>query len=138
MYICAQRVERPGESSGEQGINAYYYLHGSSSWQGHPPRQFLPESNPGVLADSLLELMPPGGNRVRSYIDIVAPDGTPLNHIVPAATSHGVISSFPVEWVQGNVWCRLGVERALAIDWKHELSRLLARVILLWKKQLPT
>lgn len=134
MYICAQRVIRPGGEA--QGINSYYYVHGPSDWQGRPPPEFLPQVNPGELADSLVEVDPPG-NRVRSYLDIVAPDHTPLGHLVHAARGVGVVPALPVTWVQGNVWCSFGAERALAVQWRQELQRLLARVAMLARRQLP-
>lgn len=136
MYVCAQRVQAvAGLQKGAQGINAFLYLHGHT-WNGPPSSEWLPETNPGVIADRMIEVPPPG-NRVRSYLDVVASDGTPLNHLVYAAGRPGLIHEFPATWVSGNVWCRLGIEGALAPEWTHELQRLLARIILLWKRQTP-
>ena len=134
MYVCAQRVFRPNDAA--QGINSFYYLHGPYVWQGALPTGLLPEENPGVFTDSIVEIDPPG-NRVRSYLDVVAPDGTPLGHLVHAVVSLGVAVALPVVWGQGNVWCRFGAEQALAVQWRHELQRLLARVVLLCRNQLP-
>lgn len=100
------------------------------------PEEFRPEVNPGVFADSIIELAPPG-NRVRSYLDIVAPDDTRLNLLVHAATAYGVPHTFPVEWTQANVWCRFGIELGLVNEWRNELHRLLARIALLLRRQLP-
>lgn len=134
MYICAQRVIRPGGEA--QGINSYYYVHGPYEWRERPPSEFLPETNPGDLADSVVELDPPG-NRVRSYLDIVAPDHTPLGHLVHAVRAVGVVTALPATWVQGNVWCSFGAERTLAVQWRQELQRLLARVAMLARRQTP-
>jgi hypothetical protein len=137
MYVCAQRVQAlAGPHMGRQGINSFLYLHGAYDWNGSPPPEWLPDDNPGVIADSVIEVPPPG-NRVRSYLDIVAPDSTPFNHLVHAAGHPGVVDELPATWVSGNVWCRFGTDGALAPQWQHELHRLLARVILLWKKQTP-
>jgi hypothetical protein len=137
MYFCAQRVLAVGgQHAGHQGINAFYYLHGPYEWNGAPPREWLPETNPGVFTDQMIEIPPPG-NRVRSYLDIVAPDSTQFNHIVQAASRPGVPHQLPTTWVHGNVWCRLGTDGALASAWKHELRQLLARIILLRKRQDP-
>lgn len=131
MYYCAQRVQ---SHDGTQGINAFLYLHGSYEWDGRPPLELAPERDPGVLADSTIEVPPPG-NRVRSYLDIVAPDSTPMNNIARAALSHPPVAKLPVDWVCANVWCRFGADLALAPQWRHELQRLLARIILLSKQQ---
>lgn len=137
MYLCAQRVlATAGPHKGTQGINSFLYLHGAQTWSGPPSADLLPDINPGTIADSLIEVPPPG-NRVRSYLDIVAPDGTRINHLVQAAGRAGVVSALPATWTAGNVWCHFGAEGALAPQWQHELQRLLARVVLLWKRQMP-
>ncbi len=137
MYICSQRVVKPGHDSPE-GINTFYYVHGPREWKGLPPSDMLPESNPGVLEDELLELSPPG-NRVRSYLDIVAPDGTRANAIVAAALHPpAVLQQFPATWIHGDVWCRFAVEGALASSWRNELHDLAYRIVALWRKRSAT
>lgn len=136
MYVCAQRVHATaGPHSGSQGINSFIYLHGPYTWQDLP-ENLWPEKNPGVFTDSLIEVPPPG-NRVRSYLDIVAPDGTTIHKLVHVAGNLTAVPQIPWTWSEGSVWCRFGVESALASEWQHELHRLLARVVLLLRRQTP-
>ena len=120
MYLVAQRVRRP--ATGEEGVNAYFYAHGAYVWQGPPP-DGVPERNPGNLMNSNIEVPPPG-NRVRSYLDIVAPDETPWTeireHFVAFAT---VASTRPLPWrmVRGRCLFRVDMEAALATSWQSEL-----------------
>jgi len=71
MYLTAQRVRA---ANGHQGVNTFIYRHGPDFWLGWPP--FLPEENPGTLFDHQLEVTPPRGNRVLSFLDIMAPDSS--------------------------------------------------------------
>jgi hypothetical protein len=138
MYISAHRVQAASRDGGfgRQGINAFYYRHGPQAWRGAPPEDFLPESNPGVFVDSSIEVPPPG-NRVRSYLDVVAPDGVPLAHLAAAITAVPRAESLPVTWTVGDIWCRFGAELGLAPQWRRELQRLFARVALLYREQEP-
>ncbi len=138
MYISAQRIQAPSPDGnpGPQGINAFYYSHGPQAWIGPPPANFLPETNPGVFVDSSIEVPPPG-NRVRSYLDVVAPDGAPLAQLAAAVAAVPGAASLPVMWTVGDVWCRFGAELGLAPQWRRELQRLFARVVLLYREQQP-
>ena len=77
MKLAAQRVMHPDTRA--QGINAFYYSHGMSVWSGRPP----PELGHGELQASHRGL-PPGGNQVLTYLDIVAPDETPTATVLQA------------------------------------------------------
>ncbi len=136
MYVTAQRVVSSARPDGrrDEGINAFYHLHGSFEWDDQPPPRFMPESDPGVPTDSHVEVRPPG-NRVRSYLDIVAPDATPLTDIMQAVAAVPTPTQLPVKWLRGPVFCRLGVELGLASSWRRELQRLSARVVLLLRQQ---
>ena len=135
MYLCSQRVVRP--ATGAEGINAFRYIHGPQQWLGEPPRSHRPEVKPGVLEAELVTVSPPG-NRVRSYLDVVAPDGTKPNAVAIAALRPPlVINRFPVEWTHGNVWCRFAVDGSLVGSWKQELELLAYRFVELWKSELP-
>ena len=69
MYAAAHRV---ASERGEEGINAYLHLHGAAfAWPDDPWR--LPETAPGDQVWAQIAV-PPGGNRVRSYLDVLAPD----------------------------------------------------------------
>lgn len=69
MLLTAQRVVSP---RGARGVNVYQYLHGSHTWT-RVPDYLLPDVNPGELVQQWLEV-PPGENRIVSYLDLVAPD----------------------------------------------------------------
>jgi hypothetical protein len=135
MYVTAQRVVAPQNTSraGAEGVNAFFYLHGRS-WSGPVPVDLLPEQNPGIATDSRIEVPPPG-NSVRSYLDIVAPDGTPLRVLGEAIAAMPQPTRFPTSWQSGTVLCRFGVELGLAASWQHELHRLFSRIVLLAREQ---
>jgi hypothetical protein len=79
MYVTAHRVRAP---SGELGINAFLHLHGGDyPWPADPSR--LPEAAPGKIARKAVAV-PPGGNTVLSYLDVLAPDGTPRSRVARA------------------------------------------------------
>ena len=122
MYITAQHVRA---HAGAEGINAFHYNHGPFGWQGLPP-QGIPDQNPGTLVSQRI-IVPPPGNRVRSYLDIVAPDETPWSEIRPAFmtfVSEAQSTPFPWTGVYGRVVFRLGMEQALANGWQREIAEL--------------
>jgi hypothetical protein len=122
MYLTAQRVR---SSAGAEGINSFFYAHGPNAWQGLPP-QGIPDRNPGnLVAQSIV--VPPPGNRVRSYLDVVAPDETPWSEIRPAfmaVVSEAQRRPFPWSGASGRVLFRLGMEQALAQLWQREIADL--------------
>jgi hypothetical protein len=69
VYLTSHHVASP--SSGHEGVNTFLYLHGSYTWTVLPPG--VPDQNPGTLTAQSISVRPPG-NRVRSYLDIIAPD----------------------------------------------------------------
>ena len=120
MYLAAQRVRRP--TSGEEGVNAFFYKHAGYSWDGLPP-DGIPDENPGELVRSTIAVPPPG-NRVRSYLDIVAPDETPWTEIRPAFVAFvSEAQAAPMPWtgVVGRCVFRAGMDAALAVGWEAEL-----------------
>ncbi len=124
MYATAHRVVSP--TIGEQGINAFHYLHGYE-WDAARLSEFLPETNPGPLFNDAVSVAPPG-NRVRSYLDVVAPDGT-IPGLVGQALADAISGeppqSFPATWTSGPLWFRFGLELALVPVWRQELRLLL-------------
>ena len=123
MYLTAQRVHSP--ATGNEGINAFFYVHGPHIWQGLPP-QGIPDQNPGELVAETVVIAPPG-NRVRSYLDVVAPDETPWTEIRPAFMAFvSDAQRRPLPWVGifGRCFFRLGVEHALAQRWQREIADL--------------
>ncbi len=134
MYATAHRVVSPTTSA--EGINAFHYLHGEYEWEGAPPPEFMPETNPGTLLNDSVAVPPPG-NQVRSYLDVVAPDGTALREIERALAdiaSRDAPSSFPAIWTSGRFWFRFGLEFALVPVWRQELELLLENVAAVLKQ----
>jgi hypothetical protein len=122
MYLSAQRVV---SGQNDQGLNAYCYLHGSFSWNGLPPPG-IPDQNPGELVDEAIEL-PGVGHRVRSYIDIVAPDATSHNEIRQSFVTFVAQAQrrrFPWVGIVGRCLFRVEMEAALASQWRQEIARL--------------
>lgn len=79
MYLTAHRVRAP--SSDVTGINVFLHTHGGGGpfAAGHTGEALLEDvthRHPGELSREDLQV-PPGGNTVLSYLDLVAPDGTP-------------------------------------------------------------
>lgn len=124
MLLTAQRVR---SVSGVEGINAFCSLHGEYSWPGPPPSG-VPDSNPGERANEIIAV-PPGGNRVRSYLDVIAPDETPTTEILAAVPVFlTAVQTSPLPWVAtaGRCTFRFGLEAGREGVWIAELRALLA------------
>ena len=122
MYLTAQRVQ---SAQGAHGINAFQYLHGPYVWQGLPP-QGVPDQNPGTLVAQAI-VVPPPGNRVQSYLDLVAPDETSWSEIRAAfITFISAAQRQPLPWVGvfGRCFFRINMDRSIAIRWSHEIADL--------------
>lgn len=126
MYVTAHRVVTPRR---EEGFNAYFYRHGPYLW-ARPPR---PEDNPGELVNTLLTVNEIGGNHVRSYLGVVAPDDVLWPQIEPVFL-HFVeefrLTPFPWEAALGSCLFQLGMERPLARSWRRELGLLYKACVL--------
>lgn len=124
MYLTALHVVRAAD--GAEGINSFYYAHPGTNWLVPPAN--VPDGEPGVLVSSQIEL-PPGGNRVRSYLDIVTHEGASWSELrrsflVFVLDSEG--GEFPWVRLVGRTRFRAGMELALAPEWRAELSALFA------------
>jgi len=123
MLLTAQRVQNP---AGLEGINAFCNLHGPYDWFGEPPAG-IPDTNPGMRVNDNV-IVPPGGNRVRSYLDIVAPDETPTTEIL-AAVRRFVMAvrtdSLPWAATVGRCTFRFGLDLGLEQQWATEFQELL-------------
>lgn len=125
MLIVAQHVV----TAEQDGINTYYHEHGPrDDWQWEPPPG-VPDEDPGTMVDDHTRVTVRGTGRIRSYLDIAAPDGMPpsqlarVHDIVAAALRAG--GQFPLVVVSGPLFVRFEVEGALRHDWRAELRRLL-------------
>lgn len=113
MYLTAHRVVSP--TAGRAGINAFYYRHGDASavdW-GDPDPGFVAESEPGELVSDDIDVAP-GGNLVRSYLDVVAHDSTPLEAVTQALDRfrESALGSLPAV-LRGKVSIRFNAEAGL-------------------------
>jgi len=84
MYLTAHRVSAPGDK--QTGINCFRYQHAEPvpgvSWDA-PDLATIVEEFPGTLVSHQIEV-PPGGNDVHSYLDIVCSDTTRVEDIEAA------------------------------------------------------
>lgn len=120
MYVTAQRVVSPATK--HQGVNAFLYRHGMN-WTTSPPAD-VPEQNPGTLVARAISVSPPG-NRVRSYLDIVAPDEATWNEVrAELMTFLGQAQSGSLPWSGSSGRCgfALGVEPSLSRQWLTEFA----------------
>jgi hypothetical protein len=120
MYVAAQRVVG---REGREGINTFLYLHGET-WES--PASFLPEQRPGELAHQHVEVQPPG-NRVRSYLDVLAPDGASVSELTTACVwlvTEYAPPRLPAVATSGRCWFRFDMEASLSPAWKMELQEL--------------
>jgi hypothetical protein len=126
MYVTAHRVHTRLH---EEGINAYYYVHGFRDWLVPPD----PEHDPGELADELLTVDAVGGNHVRSFLDVIVPDEMSWSDVEAGLLQFiEVHRSRPFPWggVVGLCRFRVGMERALAREWRRELDLLYRACVL--------
>jgi len=120
MILTAQHVR---SSTGAEGINAFCRLHGLHEWRDPPPEDLAA----GVLVNQAISI-PLGGNHVRSYLDVMAPDETPTQEIRQAVVqfinrSRG--RTLPWAETIGRCTFRFGVEFGLYESWAIEFRRLL-------------
>jgi hypothetical protein len=125
MFLVVQHVA----TAEQDGINAYCHEHGTrDDWQWEPPPG-VPDEDPGIVLHHLTRVTVQGRGRVRSYLDIAAPDGAPVSilsrvHDVVAAVLRSG-GQFPLVVVSGPIFVRFELEGALRYDWRAELRRLL-------------
>lgn len=124
MYLTAQRVISP---SSEIGINGFLYEHGTVAWETPPDPT---SESVGKLVHSLITV-PPGSNRVVSFVDIVAPDGTPYERIgtqIATWIAAKVIDRRPLPWADLVEDMRFGLDMTTtyARVWRLEVAELLA------------
>lgn len=127
MKLVAQRVIQPGDGPHRKsGVNAFCYLHGDLLWLNEPP----PDLGRGQLVGRIIEVDPPSGNRVRSYLDITTPDSTPSRQIAGAIQAGADFLADagqdpPWRLAHGEVSFVFEAEAALAAQWQVELRILL-------------
>jgi hypothetical protein len=122
VFLTAQRVISPRTAT--SGINAFYYRHGNA-WR--VPPSDVPDLNPGQLIRQDIKVQPPG-NRIRSYLDFVGPDDISLSELQQRFAmflTRARTTSLPWEGTDGPCNFRVGIEQALANQWRVEVAALL-------------
>ena len=123
MYVATQRVS--SLITGRQGVNTFLYLHGPGVALA------LPEQNPGALVWQYVDINPPG-NRVLSYLDILAPDAITLDQLSGylSGLKHVLVQGGnPTTATWGPLWIRFGLAQR-GIPWQTELGALAGHVVL--------
>ena len=124
MYLTAQRVVAP--KSRETGINAFLYSHKGRRW--HVPPIEIPDGDPGRLEQKRI-VVPPPGNRVRSYVDIVGPDDLNSEELQRRfMTFLKRVQGQPLPWeaVEGPYRFRISMDADLAKSgWSREVAALM-------------
>jgi hypothetical protein len=126
MKLVAQRLVSP---DGREGVNAFGYWHGGLWWTRLPPPNAL-----SIAGASLIAVAPTAGHRVRSYIDVLAPDA------IEASELHEGIMAFadalatqgghlPIVGTFGRVSTTFGTETSLIPRWYDELQELANAVV---------
>ncbi len=134
MYATAHLVR----GRGEEGINAFLHHHGPSfAWPEDAWN--LPETRPGSIVARKLDLEP-GGNSVRAYLDVLAPDGTPAEQVrtALAALQRELCerrNPTVFEHAPGPVTVRFGVEGSLERLREEQLALLAGVVVRLLAAQ---
>jgi hypothetical protein len=124
MRLVAQRVLSP--TKGATGINAYCYFHPERDWLDAPPDDL----GRGVLRGRIIEVDPPSGNRVRSFLDITTPDHTTDLHITESVLSGADLlqsggESLPWTLTHLETLFESNLELGLVQQWDIELRMLL-------------
>ncbi len=127
MLVTAQRVVAP---AGLVGINVYLYQHDS----GQP---WTPDDLDALEAHATLTRhhfqVDPGGNRVRSYLDVFAPEGTTAAELLPwfrRLTRTSSSPSFPLTDKEGPAVLRFNLDLGLVPTWRDEFTDLAADILL--------
>lgn len=128
MLLSAQRVVTP---YGAEGINAFKYA--------HPDVQLWPYEDATVLLGRTRIhrvghhlALPPGGNRVRSYVDLVVPPEITVDDItacLQAFIDLPVLPNTPINFPGLGCGVRFAVELALWPTWKTEFLELASQAL---------
>ena len=132
MYVTAHRVK---STKGEVGINSFLHKHseeeqGSLDWSP-PDILAVAEGTCGTLVDRSYDV-PPGGNRVLSYLDVTAIEGTATDAIEEALRIFrdkiGKVGT-PIIDAVDNVGIRFSTILGLADRELHEFDALTERLL---------
>ena len=134
MYLTAQRLYSPAKK--KTGINAFLYRHGDEAVPGmswaRPLVELVADQHIGTRGPEHVEVAP-GGNRVVSFVDIVAADGTPIDQIETAVQTFEARLSpeqLPLSMTVGVVAIRFGAQFGLAeVQLREEFTQIAAQAL---------
>lgn len=127
MLVTAQRVVA---ASGLLGINVYLYRHDAT--EGWEPGDLSALETSAVLERQEFQVEP-GGNHVRSYLDIFVPESTSAASLLPwfrRLKRATVAPEFPLVDREGAGVLRFNLDLGLVPTWRDEFSDLAADVLL--------
>lgn len=130
MLLTVQHVAPATPDRGAPDFNAYRYKHSLDPWS-IADLDALRRTQRLVARD---ERITPGGNRVRSYLDLYAPDDARQEQLrlwLRELLSQASWEEFPVRCVHGDWLLEFSVDRPLAAAWRSELQDLVSRMLLL-------
>jgi hypothetical protein len=129
MYLTAHRAEA---SSGEDGINAFHYAHGTGIEPTAPkPGDLIENIDCGVCVNTVVSVKL-GGNRVRSYMEVLALDEVPQHEISRAVTTVLVsLVRFPHEGRSGRCFVRVALDQGIIerYTWIGEVGNLYRAIL---------
>ncbi|OGJ92074.1 MAG: hypothetical protein A2268_05955 [Candidatus Raymondbacteria bacterium RifOxyA12_full_50_37] len=134
MYLTSQRVV---SKDGQEGINSFFHLHRphkQPKLKGPADITAVAEDNTGKLIKDNCEVEP-GGNRVKSYLDIVAPDDAGEKQITAALDNlQGEIDQskmWPITYLADGIGIRFNTDMELYKALEEEFSTLKASALAL-------
>jgi hypothetical protein len=127
MYATAQRVQ---DRSGRSAIHVFVHRHDPSDCPFPTDPKTVPHSMPGRLVWRDAELVPPGGNAVLSFVDLIVPEERWHGGLADDVRAHAKEASFaetPFEIRAGPVFMIFHAVEAHRDA--HELTLLLERAL---------
>jgi len=124
-YITAQRVR--SQKTGREAIHAFLHESGHLDWSQSPEALFRSiDQDAGVLIDKKVSPILQGGNEVLSYLDILAPEGTPRSVMIEILDAfYGVEARpGPLVLIAEGVMARVSVRRDRLENWRAEIEDL--------------
>ncbi len=133
MYLAAQRVE---DKRKRRGLNAFAHRHDQRGWPDDAAS--LPETDPGRLVPwASIVRVPPGGNRVVSYLDVLAPEDAgsrEIKQVLDVLDRDLGERKNPTTFRLGRITVRFGADPQLTADREVEYGSLHGAVVLLLRR----
>ncbi len=121
MLLSIQRVR---DATGQEAIHVYCYRHDISADLSTADRAF---KAPVRFVRRVSSTVPPGGNRVLSYVDAIAPEGSSTSSFMSALDALRSLATAPPRQLPiriGSWWLRYDMDAARHRRWRDELADL--------------